>query len=134
MISGAYERHSSELSSLLATNPDLVKGVEVASGRQVDGKDTFYKLIATEADLAVGSQGIAHGISTIARVVHMYGVAERDSAGGQDVTFANTDLASNGINFLAVNETTVIISVATGFTGAGNTLSKLRIFLEYSKE
>lgn len=134
MISGAYDRHDSELASLLATHPDFIKnGTEsTPSGRQVDGADTYWRMVTKQGNLGTGAQGIAHNIPLISRVLNMYGIARRDNASKQDITFPHTDLAANGIHFLGLNETHVVISVGSGYTGAGNTLSKLRIFMEYT--
>lgn len=135
MISGAYDRHSNELPGLLnlATNPDFLNGVEVASGRQVDGSDTFYKMVKLDGDIEPIPQSFAHNITGIDRVVDMYGLAKRDNAGAQEIAFAGTDVVVVDASFLAVEVNVIIIAPAAKYTGAGNTLSDLRIFLEYTK-
>ena len=108
-----------------------VTTTEAASGRQVDGVNTFLKLVKQSGNLSTGITNIAHGISTIDRVISAEAYCHRDN--GAELPFPFVSTSSTFVNSFQLDGTNIIVNVGTGFTGAGNTLSDLHTLIEYTK-
>lgn len=117
----------------ISDNPDLVSGVEVASGRKIGGVSTFLKMIKRTGALAVGANTQAHSITGLIKMYRLWGVALRDSAGNDSVLLANADVNVTAVNNLVSDNTNIIINIGTVWTGAGSILSDALIFMEYTK-
>ena len=129
----AYQRSRAQVLTGIAVNPDLPDNTEVASCRQIEGNDTFYKLVVVSGNLSVSSQTHAHGITGLDRVYRLWGNAKRNDANDQDVVLHNPDATLLRNIFLSVDDSDIIINIGTDWAGAGNVLSNLKVFMEYSK-
>ena len=127
----AYHRNIN--TSGLAVNPDLPDDTEVASGRQIDGKDTFYKLVTKSGNLTAVNQSHPHNITGIDRAFSLQGSAKRDDVNNQDILFHNPDATTQRNIFLSIDDTNLSFNIGTLWAGAGDTLSELRVFVEYTK-
>lgn len=119
----------------MSTNghPDLVSGVEVASGRKIEGVDTFIKMIKKSGNLAVGANTQAHSITGLIKMYRLWGVALRDDASSTHILLANADENPVAVNNLASDDTNILITLGTVWTGSGNILSDALLFMEYTK-
>ena len=117
----------------ISDNPDLVSGVEVASGRKIGGVSTFLKMIKRTGALSVGANTQAHSITGLIKMYRLWGVALRDSVGNDSVLLANADVNVTAVNNLVSDDTNIIMTIGTVWTGAGSILSDALIFMEYTK-
>jgi hypothetical protein len=121
------------LAGLDNANMDLVDGVEVASGREIGGVATYIKMIKRTGDLSTGLTSVAHGITGLIKMYSCRGVTLRDSADDSHILLANSDENPTAVNNLATDDTNILITIGTVWTGAGNVLSEALIFMEYTK-
>ena len=132
----AYVHSAESLQSFMGTisdNPDLVSGVEVASGRKIGGVSTFLKMIKRTGALSVVANTQAHCITGLIKMYRLLGVALRDSLGNDSVLLANADVNVTAVNNLVSDDTNIIMTIGTVWTGAGSILSDALIFMEYTK-
>ena len=107
--------------------PDLVDNVEISSGRQVAGNDTFFKLRVIGALPNAATKSVAHNIGAAFALVHAYGTANNPTIPNSiPLIFATTGAATNTVWFYtdATN-----INVVTGINRTAFTNSF--IVLEY---
>ena len=132
----AYVHSAESLQSFMGTisdNPDLVSGVEVASGRKIGGVSTFLKMIKRTGALAVGVNTQAHSITGLIKMYRLWGVALRDDVGRTHYLLASAEVNLAAVNNLVSDNTNIIMTIGTAWTGAGSILSDALIFMEYTK-
>lgn len=107
--------------------PDLVVGVETSSGRQVDGNDTFFKLIDIGTLPNATTTTTAHGIGAAFALVHAYGVGnDPGTPNSIPLIFATTGAAANTVWFYT-DATNVNVVAGTNRTAYTNNY----VVLEY---
>lgn len=102
-----------------AALPSLVEGVETSSGRQIDGNDTFFKLLDIGTLPNTTTTTTAHGIGAAFALVQAYGVGnDPGTPNSIPLIFATTGAASNTVWFFtdATNVNVVAGSNRTAFT------------------
>jgi len=106
---------------------DLVDNVEIASGRQVDGFDTYFKLRDIGALPNTATKTVAHNIGSAFALVHAYGVGNDPTIPNSiPLIFATTGAASNTVWFYT-DATNINIVAGTNRSGFTNSY----IVLEY---
>lgn len=108
---------------------------ETATGRQINGKDTYIKVIEIGSSLSTGANSQAHGISVLDQVLRSNITCVRpvSGAGNEDICvpfITSSTTFGVGCQFDATN---MIINVGTGWTGTNNILTSCRAILEYTK-
>lgn len=129
----AYQRSQAQVNSFISVIPDIPSDTEVASGRKIEGNDTFFKLVTVDGNLSATNQAFAHDISDLDRVYRLWGNAKRDDADDQDIVLLNPDATTQRNIFLSVDTTNILVNIGTDWAGAGDILSDLKVFLEYTK-
>lgn len=110
--------------------PDLVNLTEVASGRQVLGNDSFFKLVDTGALANSGSTFTNHGIASPMRIISAMGNAKNPTTNdNRPLPFSIHPAASSGGIAVIIDATR--IGIHTAFNYSPWTSS--HIILEYIK-
>jgi hypothetical protein len=107
--------------------PDLVDDVEISSGRQVAGNDTFFKLRDIGALPNTATKTVVHNIGAAFALVDMWGVGNDPSAPSSiSLNFVTNSAASNNV-WMHTDATNIIIVAGTNRSNYSNSF----IVLEY---
>ena len=109
-------------------NRDKYSTSEKVIGEWIDGKPLYRKTISFGALPNAGTKTVAHGISNLKRVVHMYGYSFRSS---DNVHFPLPFVSTTAINCILLDVIASNISITTGINRT--TQTENYITLEYTK-
>lgn len=107
--------------------PDLVDNVEISSGRQVAGNDTFFKLRDIGALPNTATKTVAHNIGAAFALVDMWGVGNDPSAPSSIHLNFVTNSGTNNNVWIHTDGTNINIVAGTNRSNYSNSF----IVLEY---